>query len=178
MPPKPHHLEGKHLLAEVGCRAEADGLVDLAEGLDSFPWRNTMERQLAGAELVQANPHELQGVCVHDVEAAASVHEHLGEMGVADDGIHNEWILSRVRDVVGVVLTAEGDGVFRPIEVGWRGFGDGEDFSALVLAQPRGHVRRRPSENEEGVLHRGELAVATLVVSILLLALVAVCYGL
>ena len=48
---------------------------------------------------------------VHDVEAAASVHEHLGEAGVADDGIHNEWILSRVRDVVGVVLAAEGDGV-------------------------------------------------------------------
>jgi hypothetical protein len=23
--PKPHHLEGEHFLAEVGCHAEADG---------------------------------------------------------------------------------------------------------------------------------------------------------
>ena len=54
---------------------------------------------------------------VHDVEVAASVHEHLGEASVADDGIHDEWILSRVWDVVGVVLAAEGDGVLRPVEV-------------------------------------------------------------
>ena len=31
--------------------------------------------------------NELQGVCVHDVEATASVHEHLGEESVADDGV-------------------------------------------------------------------------------------------
>jgi len=110
-PPEPHHLEGEHLLAEVGCRAEAEGQVDLAEGLDSLPRSNTVERRLAGVELVQANPNELQGVCVHDVEAAASVHEHLRETSVADDGIHNERILSWVRYVVGVVLVAEGDGV-------------------------------------------------------------------
>ena len=75
-----------------------------------------MERRLAGAQLVQADPHELQGVCVHDVEAAASVHEHLGESSVADDRIHNEWVLPRVWDVVGVVLAAEGDGVLRLVE--------------------------------------------------------------
>src|SRR6185312_10270031 len=75
--PKPHHLEGEYLLAEVGCRAEADRQIDLAEGLDSLPRRNTMEWRLAGAKLVQSNPHELQGVGVHDVEAAVSIHEHL-----------------------------------------------------------------------------------------------------
>ena len=70
-----------------------------------------MEWRLTGAKLVQSDSHEPQGGGVHDVEAAASVHEHLGEASVADDGIHSEWILSRVRDVVGVVLAAEGDGV-------------------------------------------------------------------
>ena len=34
---EPHHLEGEHFLAEVGRRAEADGQVDLAKGLDSLP---------------------------------------------------------------------------------------------------------------------------------------------
>ena len=60
------------------------------------------------AKLVQSNPHELQGVGVHDVEAAASIHEHLGEAGVADDGVDNKWIPYRVRDIVGVVLAAKG----------------------------------------------------------------------
>ena len=46
---------------------------------------------------------------VHDLEAAASVHEHLGEAGVADDRVDNKRVPSRVWDVVGVVLAAEGN---------------------------------------------------------------------
>ena len=92
---------------------------------------------------------------VHDVEAAASVLEHLGEASVADDGVDNEWVASRVRDVVGVVLTAKGNGVLRPVEVGWRGLSDGENFPAFTLALPRGHIRRWSSKDEEGVLHWG-----------------------
>ena len=103
----------------------------------------------------QFDPHELQGGGVHDVEAAASVHKNLGEAGVADDGVDNKRVSSRVRDVVEVVLAAKGNGLLRPIELGWRGLGDGEDFPALTLALPRGHVRRWSSKDEEGVLHRG-----------------------
>ena len=132
-----------------------------------------MEWRLARAELVQFNPHELHGVGVHDVEAPASVHEHLREAGVADDGVDNERVPSRVWDIVGVVIVAEGNGILQPVEVGWRGLGDGEDFPMLTLALPRGHVRCRPSEDEEGVLNRGALVVSTFVASILLLVLVA-----
>src|SRR6185503_5779346 len=82
-------------------------------------------------------------------------------------------IPSRMRDVVGVVLAAKGDGILRPVEVGWRGLGDGKDFAALTLALPRSHIRRRSSKDEEGVLHWGELVISTLVASILLLVLVA-----
>ena len=108
---KPHYLEGEYLLAEVSRRAEANRQVDLAEGLDSLPRRNAIECRLAGAELVQSDPHELQGVGVHDVEATASVHEHLGEAGVADDGVDNERVSSRMRDVIGVVLAVKGNGI-------------------------------------------------------------------
>src|SRR6185295_8717344 len=170
---KPHHLKSEYLLAEVSCRAEADRQIDLAEGLDSLPRRNAMEWRLAGVKFVQSDPHELQGVGVHDVEAAASVHEHLGEAGVADEGIDNERIPSRMRDVVGVVLAAKGNGVLRPVEVGWHGFGDGENFPVLALALPRSHVRRCSSKDEEGVLHWGELVVSTFVASVLLLVFVA-----
>src|SRR6185312_1740490 len=170
---KPHHLESEYLLAEVGCCAEAHRQIDLDEGLDSLPQRNAMEWRLAGAKLVQPDPHELQGRGVHDVEAAASVHEHLGEASVADDGVDNERIPSRMRDVVGVVLAAKGDGILRPVEVGWRGFGDGKDFAALTLALPRSHIRRCSSKDEESVLHWGELVISTFVARIHLLVLVA-----
>jgi hypothetical protein len=32
-------------------------------------------------------------VRVEDVEAAASVHQHLGELGIPDDGVHHQRIL-------------------------------------------------------------------------------------
>ena len=93
---------------------------------------------------------------IQDAEASAPVHENLGEPGIADDWINDERVLSRIRDVVGVVLAAEEDGVLRPVEVGWRSLVDGEDLSALSLALSSGHVRRWSAEDEEHVLHRGE----------------------
>src|SRR6185369_4454190 len=77
-----------------------------------------------------------------------------------------------MRDVVGVVLVAKGDGILRLVEVGWRGFGDGKDFAALTLALPRSHIRRCSSKDEEGVLYWGELIVSTFVARILLLVFV------
>ena len=108
---------------------------------------------------------------VQDVEAATPVHEHLGEPGVDDDGIHDEWVLARIRDVVGVIFAAEGDGVLRPVEVGCYSLVDGEDLSALSLALPSDHIRRWPTEDEEHVLHRGE-TITAFVLLVLLLGLV------
>jgi hypothetical protein len=39
-------------------------------------------------------------VCVEDVEAAASVHQHIGEARIADDRVDNQRVLARVRDAV------------------------------------------------------------------------------
>jgi len=91
-PTKTYYLEGEYLLAEVYRRAEADGQVDLPEWLDSLPWRDAVKRRHARVQLVQVDPHELEGVRVQNIEAAASVHEHLGESGVADDGFHDEQV--------------------------------------------------------------------------------------
>jgi hypothetical protein len=46
-----------------------------------------------------------------DVEAAASVHEDLGEPDVADDGVDNERVFPRARHVVEMVTLVEGDGL-------------------------------------------------------------------
>jgi hypothetical protein len=63
----------------------------------------------------QINAQEPEGLGVDDVEAAASVHEDLGEPDVADDGVDNERVFFRARHAVGVVGLVEGDGLVGPV---------------------------------------------------------------
>jgi hypothetical protein len=108
---EPHHLEGECFLAEVGSRAEPDRQIDLPEGLDALARHDAVSRHRAGPQLVQTNPQQAQGVRVEDVEAAASVHQHLGEPRVADDRVDDQRILAWIGDAVWVILAAQGDGV-------------------------------------------------------------------
>ena len=52
------------------------------------------------------------------METAGSVHQHLGETLLADNGIDDERVASRSHDVGGVVPLIEGDRRFRPAEEG------------------------------------------------------------
>ena len=53
---------------------------------------------------------EVEGLEVDDVEAAASVHQHLRKSGVDDDGVDDERIDARGNYLVGMVLSIESDG--------------------------------------------------------------------
>jgi hypothetical protein len=68
----------------------------LSEGLDAFPGDDPMKRRRARPDRGRIDPQEPEGLCVDDVEAAASVHEDLGEPDVADDGVDNERVFPRV----------------------------------------------------------------------------------
>jgi hypothetical protein len=83
---EPDHLEREGLPSEVGGRSEADGEVELSKGLDALPGDDPVERHSACPDRGQINTQEPEGLGVDDVEAAASVHEDLGEPDVADDG--------------------------------------------------------------------------------------------
>jgi hypothetical protein len=85
--PEPHHLEGERLLAKVVRHAEPDWQIDLPKGLDALARRDAMERRRAGPQLVQPDPQQAQSVRVEDVEAAASVHQHLREPRIPDDRV-------------------------------------------------------------------------------------------
>jgi hypothetical protein len=100
-------------------------------------------------------------VRVEDVEAVASVHQHLGEPGVPDDRVDHQRVLARIGDAVRVILAAEGDGVLRPVEEGGRLLFRGEDLVSLSLALAVGHVDGRPPKDEEDILHHGEAAGIT-----------------
>jgi hypothetical protein len=63
----------------------------------------------------QIDTQEPEGLDVDDVEAAASVHEDLGEPDVADDGVDDERVFPRARHMVGVVGLVEGDGLVGPV---------------------------------------------------------------
>jgi hypothetical protein len=87
----------------------------LSEGLDAFPGDYPVERRNACPDQGQIDSQEPEGLSVDDVEAAAPVHEDLGEPDVADDGVDNERVFPRARHTVGVVVSVEGDGLVRPV---------------------------------------------------------------
>jgi hypothetical protein len=112
---EPDHLEREGFPSEVGRSPEADGQIELSEGLDAFPGDDPVKRRPAHPDRGQIDPQEPDGLSVDDVEAAASVHEDLVEPDVADDEVDNERILPRARHAVGVVALVEGDGLVGPV---------------------------------------------------------------
>jgi hypothetical protein len=100
-------------------------------------------------------------VRVEDVEAAAFVHQHLGEPCVADDRVDDQWVLAWIGDAVRLILAAEGDGVLQPVEEGGRSLFRGDDLVPLPLVLAFGHVDGRSPEDEEDVLHRWEATGVT-----------------
>jgi hypothetical protein len=96
---------------EVGGSSEADGQIELSKGQDALPGDDPMKGHRTSPDRGQIDPQEPEGLGVDDVEAAAPVHEDLGEPGAADDRIDNERVLSWARHVVGVVALVEGDGL-------------------------------------------------------------------
>jgi hypothetical protein len=87
----------------------------LSEGQDAFPGDDLVKGCRTGPDRGQIDLQEPEGFGVDDVEATASVHEDLGEPGVADDGVDDERVLSRARHAVGVVSLVEGDGLIGPV---------------------------------------------------------------
>jgi hypothetical protein len=112
---EPDHLEREGFLLEVGGSPEADRQIELSKGLDALPGDDLMKGRRTGPDYGQIDFQEPEGLGVDDVEAAASVHEDLGDPDVADDGVDNERVLSWARHAVEVVALVEGDGLVEPV---------------------------------------------------------------
>jgi hypothetical protein len=54
-----HHFEGEDLPSEVGGGPEANGQINLPEGLDSLARGDAVEWHGASSDLGHAGPHEL-----------------------------------------------------------------------------------------------------------------------
>jgi hypothetical protein len=79
---------------------------------------------------------KVEGLGVNDVETAATIHEHLGEACVGDDGIDDEWVDSRIRDIVWVVIMVKSDGHLGLVKEEWGRELHGEDLSTFQFALP------------------------------------------
>jgi hypothetical protein len=99
-PIKPNHLKNVDFLPEVGGSTETDRQVDPPDELCLFSRDNSMEAPDTGSEVCPYDSQKDEGLGVNDVETAATIHEHLGEACVGDNGIDDEWVASRIWDIV------------------------------------------------------------------------------
>jgi hypothetical protein len=100
-PSEPDHLKREGFLSEVGGSPKADEQIELSNGQDALFGDDPVKGRRTGPDCGQIDTQEPEGLGVDDVEAVASVHEDLGEPGVADDGVDNERVPSWARHAVG-----------------------------------------------------------------------------
>jgi hypothetical protein len=77
-----------------------------------------MERNSTWEELGPTDPHGVKDFSIHDVVATASIHQYLGELRVANNGVNNKRISAQLWDAIQMVIIIESDGGFRPVEEG------------------------------------------------------------
>jgi hypothetical protein len=95
-----------------------------------------MEAPDTGLEVCPCDSQKVEGLGINDVKTTASIHEHLSEACVGDDGIDDEWVDPRIGDVVWVVITVKSDGHLEPIKEEGGCELHGEDFSTFPLVLP------------------------------------------
>jgi hypothetical protein len=108
-------------------------------------------------ELGLTDLHGVNGFHVHDVEAATSIHQYLGEPCVADDGVDNQRISARLRDMIWVVIMIKSDGQSRLVEEGWRGWLNGVNLSAFQLTLALRIVSREATKDLEAIIDDKEI---------------------
>jgi hypothetical protein len=160
---EPNYIESEGLLPEVGGGAEVDGQVDLPDGLCSFPRHNSMKAPDARLELRPPDSQEVEGLGIDNVEAAATIHEYFSEAHVDNDGIDDERVDSRVRDVVRMVITIECDGRFGLVDEKEGRQLYGEDLSTLSLVLARRETCRGSPVYHEAVMYLGKLLVLIII---------------
>jgi len=116
----------------------------------SMEWRSVVPQP----GLTDSN--EGQSLGVEYVEAAASIHQHLSETGLGDDGVDDQRIAPEIGDPIRVILSVERDRALGPFEVRRRGRADCADFSEFALPLTRSEASRASPKDQKAVLDLGE----------------------
>ena len=76
---EPNQLEGEGLRPSIRWILEGDGQINLPKWHGLLSRHDAMERSSGRSDAGLANAHGIERLGIHDVEAAASVHQYLGE---------------------------------------------------------------------------------------------------
>ena len=95
---EPHHIEGEGLSPVIGLIPKSDGPIDLSQRHGLFARHDAMERRSDRAEVRPVDAHLIERLGVHDVEAAASIHQYFCEPLWADDRVDDKRVPSWVWD--------------------------------------------------------------------------------
>jgi hypothetical protein len=111
------YLKCECLGAVVARFSEGDRQGDLPKGDMLLTRDHFVEWVWPALELVPSEPQCLKSVEVHEVEAAAPIHESLSEPGCPNQRVDNEGKPPSLRDAVRVVHLVKSDRGFRPMQV-------------------------------------------------------------
>jgi hypothetical protein len=128
---------------------------------------------LCSSELGPVDSHGVKCLGIHDVEAAAFVHQYFGELRVADDGVNNKQISARLRDVIWMVIMVESDGRSKLVELGWHGRLSNVDLSVFQLVVAPGVIGHGGAKDHEAVVDDRKVIILLLVVTLVLLGSLA-----
>ena len=95
-----YHFEGRLLYPEVRAIPKSDGQVDMPDWHRLLPRHDAMEWCSARLDPRPIEVDGIRGFRIHDVEAAASIHQHLGEAFHANDLVDREWASSWQQDML------------------------------------------------------------------------------
>jgi hypothetical protein len=104
--------------------------------------------------------HLIEGASVEYVEAAAPIHQHLGEAHGTHDWVDHERVAPRMRDAIGVIFLVKGNGHLGPSEP--HQGSEGVNGVHLLLGDatlPIGFICLGAPEDHEAVLGLGKLIV-------------------
>ena len=96
---EPNNLKGKGIRSIIGWIPKGDGQIDLPKWHGLLSWHDAMERRPSQPDIGSVDAHGVKLFNVHDVEAAVSIHQHLGEPLHADDQVDHERVPSWLQDV-------------------------------------------------------------------------------
>ena len=96
---EPNLLEGESLSPVIELIPKGDGQIDLPEWHGLLPRHDAMERCSGWAEARLVHAHHVKRLGVYDVEAAASIHQYLGEPLRTDDRVNHKCLLAKCSKV-------------------------------------------------------------------------------
>ena len=97
---EPNHFKHEGLYPIVGWTPKGDRQINLPKWHDLLSRHVAVERCSSQSDVCSVDAHSIDHFSIHDVEAAASIHQYLGEMLCSNDRVDHKRVSPRLWDVL------------------------------------------------------------------------------